>query len=173
MFEMINRSEMDDLKLRIVKLEANVIILAEHLISILKNKAKAVEDDNSLFTSKVYLKENITLTKGWRFKESEGVGNLEQILLKSDVNSYHIYILIDDEVNYDNDYSFFFNNSTELEGISAYLKDGAYYLSIRNLKFQKSFSLRLVPTSSTITFNLINIKYLIKDERYITEGVRY
>jgi len=165
--ELISKAELAEMHERINKLEENVIILAKNLLDVLE--IKKLDRDDNLFTSKTYYKTNKTITSSWRVKESKGTGVIDQILLKSESNQFHVYFLLDDDVNYDHDYTFLYNNSQELHSVSAY-KEGAYYiLSLRNLNFQDKFSLRLTPLVSSITFDVILINYSIRNEIFISE----
>ena len=167
MFEMISKAELAELTKRIDKLEENVIILAENLLTVIEYKT--VERDDNLFTSKIYYKTNKTISSSWRAKESRGTGVIDQILLKTLSNDFHVYFLLDDDVNYDHDYDFLYNNSQELHSVSAY-KEGDYYvLSLRNMAFQKKFSLRLTPLAGEMTFSIVLIRYNIRNEVFISE----
>lgn len=167
----------------IIKIINNTVNKNKKILSIKKDEiAKMVGDiideklkrfeittAEKIYTTKIYSKENETITDAWRFKESRGIGKIEQILLKTDSDQFRIYFTIDDDVNYENTYTFFSNNSKYLSGVSAYLDGGFYYLSIQDLLFQKHFTLRIQPLTPTITFELIQIKYIIRDEVYLIE----
>ena len=164
---MISRNELVDLNKKIEKIEQNIIILAKHLLRLIKTNGD-IRDDN-LFTSKIYTKTNITITSSWRVKESRGTGFIDQILLISPSNQFHVYFLLDDDINYDNPYTFLYNNSQEIHSVSAYKEGANYILSLRNLNFQKKFSLRLTPLTTSVTFSTVLIRYSIRDEVYISQ----
>jgi len=138
----------------------------------LTDKEKKPEDRllvSDIFTSKIYKKEDKTINGIYNIKESKGTGMINQILLKSDSNDYTIQIILDDSVIYYDPYSFLFTNSEHLDNISVYLAAGVYYLTIQNLFFQERFLIRII-TDSSIIYDLIYIRYSIRNEINLAEG---
>ena len=121
------------------------------------------------YTSKVYVKEAKTIAVRITLKESKGAGMINQLLLKSDSNAYTLQIILDKTIVYDSLYAFFATNSEHIDNVSAYTAGGKYYLTIQDLAFQKNYSIKILPTTS-IVFDVVYIRYMIRDETYITEG---
>lgn len=124
-------------------------------------KERALVSD--IYSSRVYIAVNKTIAADTRFKESEGKGMINQILLRSNSTAYRLYVLIDNKVAYDFPYSFFASHTADIDNISAYTAGGIYYLTIQNLMFQKNFQLKIA-TSTSIIFSLLQVRYQIIDE---------
>ena len=124
---------------------------------------------SDIYTSKVYVKEAKTIAASLMLKETKGAGMINQLLLKSDSTAYTLQIILDKTIVYDKIYAFFATNSEHIDNVSAYTAGGKYYLTLQDLAFQKSFSIRIHPTTS-IVFDIVHIRYMIRDEIYITEG---
>ena len=143
------------------------------------NKDYVYDDEkrekNRVFVSEVYttkqlLRVNQTIAVDTLIKESKGVGDIEQILLKSDSTAYSVQVIIDNETIWENTYAFFLANTADIVGVSAYAAGGFDYLSLQNLFFQKDFLIRIRPTES-IVWNVILVKYNIRKEIRLREFV--
>lgn len=118
------------------------------------------------YTSKArHLDASKTTTAGESidFMESKGEGNLRQLYIVSNVNTYRIRIQIDDEIWMDKPYTYYVTHSDYLEGISGFTVAGSYYLSIRNLQFQEEIKITITTPAITI-FSEILTKYDIRKE---------
>jgi len=118
---------------------------------------------SDIFTSKIFKRESKTINGDYVLKDSKGTGMINQILLKSATNTYTIQIIADDNIIYNEPFSFLSTNSEHLDNVSAYLAAGVYYLTIQNLFFQESFRVRLITSASTV-FSLLYIRYAIRNE---------
>ena len=125
---------------------------------------------SEVYTTKQLLRVNQTIAVDTLIKESKGVGDIEQILLKSDSTAYSIQVIIDNETIWENTYAFFLANTADIVGVSAYAAGGFDYLSLQNLFFQKDFLIRIRPTES-IVWNVILVKYNIRKEIRLREFV--
>ncbi len=143
------------------------------------NKDYVYDDEkrekNRVFVSEVYttkqlLRVDQTIAVDTLIKESKGVGDIEQILLKSDSTAYSVQVIIDNETIWENTYAFFLANTADIVGVSAYAAGGFDYLSLQNLFFQKDFLIRIRPTES-IVWNVILVKYNIRKEIRLREFV--
>ena len=122
------------------------------------------------YSTKQLLREDQTIAVDTLVKETKGVGDIEQILLKSDSVNYSIQVIIDNETIWENPYAFFLANTADIVGVSAYAAGGFNYLSIQNLFFQKDFLIRIRPTES-IVWDVILVKYSIRKETILKEFV--
>ena len=125
---------------------------------------------SEVYTTKQLLRVDQTIAVDTLIKETKGVGDIEQILLKSDSTAYSIQVIIDNETIWENTYAFFLANTADIVGVSAYAAGGFDYLSLQNLFFQKDFLIRIRPTES-IVWNVILVKYNIRKEIRLKEFV--
>ncbi len=122
------------------------------------------------YSTKQLIREDETIAVDTLIKETKGIGNIEQILLKTDSTAYSIQVIIDNEIIWENPYAFFLANTTDIVDISAYAAGAFHYLSIQNLLFQKDFLIRIRPTTS-IVWDVILVKYNIRKETILKEFV--
>ena len=115
-----------------------------------------------VYTSRMELKETESVSDSLQFLKTDGKGNINQILIESPSTDFKIAINIDNYMHFDKAYSYFSDYSTELENVSAYTAGGKYYLSIRNLLFQRGFNIKIA-VGSTIIFDQIMCKYYIRE----------
>ena len=138
------------------------------MIILENNKIRTLVSD--IYTTRAYTAINKTIAAQTRFKESKGMGMINQILLKSNSQAYTFKALIDNEIAYDFTYAFFLANTADISNISAYVAGGFNYLTIQDLFFQKSFQLS-IHLSTSIIFSLLHVRYAIVDEVIIKELV--
>lgn len=117
-----------------------------------------------VYTSRLELKELETISDSLQFLKTDGKGNINQILIESPSTDFKIAINIDNYMHFDKPYSYFSDYSTELENVSAYTAGGKYYLSIRNLLFQRGFNIK-IRVGSTIIFDQILCRYYIRETK--------
>jgi hypothetical protein len=122
------------------------------------------------YSTKQLIRQDETLAIDTLIKETKGVGDIEQILLKSDSIAYSLQVIIDNETIWEHPYAFFLANTADIVGVSAYAAGGFHYLSIQNLFFQKDFLIRIRPTES-IVWDVILVKYNIRKETILKEFV--
>jgi len=117
------------------------------------------------YTAKSRLKEGTTITSDSSdsIGDAKGVGMVNQLLCIATTNNFHIYIKIDNEILWDKPYTYFYDNSEYLEDISGFIKAGKYYLSIRNISFQKNFVVTISSLGTTV-FDQILLKYKVRGE---------
>lgn len=125
---------------------------------------KVISED--IYSSRSLLKENETIDEILRFINITGTGTVYQILIESPSNDFEVYIMIDDSIIFDKPYSWFSDYTEELQNISAYLRDGKYYLSIRNLPFQEKLNVN-IKVNTSIIFDQLLIRYIVRNEQRI------
>jgi len=136
----------------------------EQMIDERLKEIKVISED--IYSSRALLKENETIDEILRFINITGTGTVYQILIESPSIDFEVYIMIDDSIIFDKSYSWFSTYSHELQNASAYLKDGKYYLSIRNLPFQERLNIN-IKVNTSITFDQILIRYIVRNEQHI------
>lgn len=115
------------------------------------------------YTTKTRYKDGYTLTDRLTLVSSQGKGIVSQILCKAQTNNFGIFILLDDNLVFEKDYSYFEDLSDYLENISAFDDGGKYFLSIRKLQFKRNVRVDVTTTSSTVFDNIL-VKYVIRDD---------
>ncbi len=117
----------------------------------------------NVFTSKVKIRDNQTVNGDLDIVNQKGFGVIDQILIKCNLSTYGLWILVDGNIIFDKNYTYFAGNSDYLQNVSAFLDGGYYYVSIRNLSFQEKFHIKVNSTAEVI-FDEILVKYTIRDE---------
>ncbi len=143
------------------KLTKGEVELINQLVE--KKMSEITIDTKDVYTSKVRMRDNETVTDRTTLASAGGMGLINQILCEAQTNDFHIFVMVDDNVMFDKDYSYFFEHSKYLENISGFLDNGVYYLSIRTLNFKKNFRI-YVYSDTSVVFNHLLVKYIIKDE---------
>ncbi len=136
----------------------------EQMIDDRLREVKVISED--IYSSRSLLKENETIDEILRFINITGTGTVYQILIESPSNDFEVYVMIDDSIIFDKNYTWFSDYSHELQNASAYLKGGKYYLSIRNLPFQERLNIN-IKVNTSITFDQILIRYIVRNEQHI------
>lgn len=136
----------------------------ERMIDVRLKDIKVISED--IYSSRTLLKENETIDEILRFINITGTGTVYQILIESPSTDFEVYIMIDNSIIFDKNYAWFNTYSHELQNASAYLKDGNYYLSIRNLPFQERLNVN-IKVNTSISFGQILIRYIVRDEQHI------
>ena len=89
--------------------------------------------------------------------DEEGAGTLKELLIKSDSPNYTLYLFIDGNPVYNHSWSWFNENSQEIEEISAFrTEDGIYVLHLYDLKFSRSLLVKVNGASQSL--NLVFYK---------------
>lgn len=119
-----------------------------------------------IFTTRIVTFTDEVITNIFRVKDTNGQGVIDQFLIESPTNSFQIYILIDDKIIFNKEYTYFSTYNDYLTNVSAFYDSDTskYYLSMRNLYFQKNFRINIITTTS-VTFDEILLKYKIRDEQ--------
>lgn len=127
-----------------------------------KIKTGEIKVARETYTTRSRIKEDITIDGEYEFEEEKGSGVLEEVLIKSPTDSFSVKFLIDGELYFDGKtYTFLNNNSEYLTALSAYADGGYYYVNLREVWFQESFSVRV--SADSTTFDLLSIKYRIHE----------
>jgi hypothetical protein len=127
----------------------------------LKERQRSFVSDT--YSSKTLLRTAQTISTNTIIKETKGIGDIEQILLRSTGTTYRVQIIIDNEVVWNDSYAFFLAHTADIVGVSAYAAGGRDFLSIQNLFFQKDFQITIQPTGS-ILFDVVLVRYNIREE---------
>jgi len=133
----------------------------ERMIDVRLKEIKVISED--IYSSRSLLKENETIDEILRFVNITGTGNVYQILIESPSTDFEVYIMIDDSIIFDKSYTWFSDYTEELQNVSAYLRAGKYYLSIRELPFQERLNVN-IKVNTSITFDQILIRYIVRNE---------
>ncbi|GAI34562.1 unnamed protein product, partial [marine sediment metagenome] len=136
----------------------------ERMIDVRLKEIKVISED--IYSSRSLLKENETIDEILRFINITGTGTVYQLLIESPSTDFEVYIVIDDSIIFDKSYTWFSDYTEELQTVSAYLRAGKYYLSIRELPFQERLNVN-IKVNTSITFDQILIRYIIRDETHI------
>lgn len=150
------------------KLEDKIIISSKDLRRLIDRKIEEVRiiQTEDIYTTKTRIQQDKTVSGTFKFIGNiSGVGVINQILIQSPSTDYTIFIKIDENLLWEQPYSYFQTHSEYLENASAFLDGGSYYLSIRTLFFLKRFEISITATPDDIIFDQILCKYQIRDEK--------
>lgn len=74
-----------------------------------------------------------------------------------------LWISVDDDVIYNNAWSWFNSLSQEVMEIAAFESDGTYVLHLRDIKFAESLIVKVKPTSEAVKNSLDEIFYKLEE----------
>lgn len=79
-----------------------------------------------------------------------GGGRVKELVLKSKTKAFGLYVEVDGETLYNDDFSWFSSVSQEMEGVDAFEEDGAYVLRLSDISFTESFKATAWPALSVL-----------------------
>ena len=79
-----------------------------------------------------------------------GGGRVRELVLKSKTKAFGLYVEVDGEALYNDDFSWFSSVSQEMEGVDAFEEDGIYVLRLSDISFAESFKAVAWPAPSLL-----------------------
>lgn len=158
-------------KVRIEEMGAQTKAQFRENIELIKQNQKKVQEISvniENFTTKNSIIDSKTMAASevFEFIDTKGEGIIKQLQLEANTSSFSVRILIDDEIFADKTYTYFNTHSDNIVNMSAFLESAVYYLSLRNIQFQRKVQITIT-TSAATTFSHIFCNYDIRKERKV------